>query len=86
MSPDSSWVRIQFRDLVNHPMTEKALHWHQTLRYVLIRWVFQVLSVSFLAIEGIQENTTCTLTLSTNHPSLLKSILRALRLLSLLPA
>lgn len=40
---------------------KKFLQWHQPLSRMLIRWIFLLLSVYFLAIEGIEENTTRTL-------------------------
>lgn len=67
----------------------KFLQWSLLLRHMFITWVFLVLSVLLPGTEGIEENATCTSTPSANHPSPLKSLLIAFRLLSvmsLLPA
>lgn len=51
------------------------LWWHQLLSHVFVSWIFWVLSVSLPATEGIEENTACTPTPSTNHLNPLTSLL-----------
>lgn len=74
----------QDRHQVNCPWskTPKSLHLHQTLSHVFMRCIFLLLSLSFPATKGIEENMTCIPAPSTNHPSPLKSFWIVLKLLS----
>ena len=70
------------------PWSEKTefLPWHRPLSHAFIRCVLPTFSASLAVTEGTEENSTCTPTLPTDHPSALNTLYMALRLLSVTPS
>lgn len=78
MSPANHWARILF-----HPLKKVDLIHHQQAWCCISHPADEkVLSVLFPALAGIEENATCTLASSTNHPGALKSLVIILEVLS----